>query len=114
MDSVWGMVARCHGRQCHGNCQRLTPGLLPSRPPPTISTGYYHYNPTLAPCYLFQIHGMSNQAARAHTSQSNRAKARSDADRKTIFKSVVDNPFRVQWYIDALRNAVSCMLTNSS
>ncbi|RPD81890.1 hypothetical protein L226DRAFT_607118 [Lentinus tigrinus ALCF2SS1-7] len=40
---------------------------------------------------------MSNQVARAHTSQSNRAKARSDADRKTVFKSVVDNPFRVQW-----------------
>ncbi|RDX50474.1 hypothetical protein OH76DRAFT_1402515 [Lentinus brumalis] len=40
---------------------------------------------------------MSDQVARAHTSQSNRAKARVDADRKTVFKSVVDNPFKVQW-----------------
>ncbi|KAI0721391.1 hypothetical protein C8T65DRAFT_715597 [Cerioporus squamosus] len=40
---------------------------------------------------------MSDKVARAHTSQSNRAKARVDADRKTVFKSVVDNPFRVQW-----------------
>lgn len=40
---------------------------------------------------------MSDQTARAHTSKSNRAKVRDSADRKAIFKSVVDNPFRIQW-----------------
>ncbi|KAH9846849.1 hypothetical protein C2E23DRAFT_743223 [Lenzites betulinus] len=40
---------------------------------------------------------MSEQTARAHTSTSNRAKAWDHADRKIVFKSVVDNPFRVQW-----------------
>ncbi|KAI0375259.1 hypothetical protein BV20DRAFT_960358 [Pilatotrama ljubarskyi] len=40
---------------------------------------------------------MSEQVARAHTSISNRAKARDDAERKVLFRSVVDNPFRVQW-----------------
>ncbi|KAI0332018.1 hypothetical protein GY45DRAFT_1274981 [Cubamyces sp. BRFM 1775] len=40
---------------------------------------------------------MSEQVARAHTSTSNRAKARDNADRKVVYRSVVDNPFRVQW-----------------
>ncbi|KAI0830568.1 hypothetical protein BC628DRAFT_1354592 [Trametes gibbosa] len=41
---------------------------------------------------------MSEQAARAHTSSSNRAKTRDHTNRKVIFKSVVDNPFHIQWY----------------
>ncbi|KAI0801015.1 hypothetical protein C8Q74DRAFT_1239913 [Fomes fomentarius] len=40
---------------------------------------------------------MSEQVARAHTSQSNRAKARVDTERKVVFRNVVENPFRVQW-----------------
>ncbi|KAI0639662.1 hypothetical protein C8Q77DRAFT_1082354 [Trametes polyzona] len=40
---------------------------------------------------------MSEKAARAHTSISNRARARDNADRKVVFKAVADNPFRVQW-----------------
>ncbi|KAI0715346.1 hypothetical protein C8Q76DRAFT_453485 [Earliella scabrosa] len=40
---------------------------------------------------------MSEQVARAHTSQSNRAKTRIENERKAVFKSVVENPFRVQW-----------------
>ncbi|EIW64352.1 uncharacterized protein TRAVEDRAFT_110159 [Trametes versicolor FP-101664 SS1] len=40
---------------------------------------------------------MSDQTARAHTSMSNRAKARDNGERKTVFRSVVENPFRVQW-----------------
>ena len=42
---------------------------------------------------------MSKHLARAHTSQSNRAKAPSNSERKTLYKSVVGNPFHVQWYI---------------
>ena len=42
---------------------------------------------------------MSEQVARAHTSQSNRAKTRTENERKTVFKSVVENPFRVQWRV---------------
>ncbi|KAI1789751.1 hypothetical protein LXA43DRAFT_1019482 [Ganoderma leucocontextum] len=40
---------------------------------------------------------MSQQVARAHTSQSNRAKARDNSERKAAIKSVVANPFHVQW-----------------
>ncbi|OSC99455.1 hypothetical protein PYCCODRAFT_1415728 [Trametes coccinea BRFM310] len=40
---------------------------------------------------------MSDKVARSHNSLSNRAKARDGADRKVVFRSVVDNPFRVQW-----------------
>lgn len=41
---------------------------------------------------------MSHKAARTHTHVSNRAKARQDGDRKVVFKSVLDNPIRIQWY----------------
>ncbi|KAI0673392.1 hypothetical protein C8Q78DRAFT_1017003 [Trametes maxima] len=40
---------------------------------------------------------MSEKVARAHTNLSNRARVRSNAERKTTFRSVVDNPFYVQW-----------------
>ncbi|KAI0361350.1 hypothetical protein OH77DRAFT_1417588 [Trametes cingulata] len=40
---------------------------------------------------------MSEQVARAHTSISNRAKPRDNADRKVLYRSVVGNPLRVQW-----------------
>ncbi|KAH9898143.1 hypothetical protein C8Q73DRAFT_625182, partial [Cubamyces lactineus] len=40
---------------------------------------------------------MSEQVARAHTSMSNRAKARDNAERKVVYRSVVDSPFRVKW-----------------
>ncbi|KAI9060557.1 hypothetical protein FKP32DRAFT_1632524 [Trametes sanguinea] len=40
---------------------------------------------------------MSDKVARSHTGLSNRAKPRDGAERKAVFRSVVDNPFRVQW-----------------
>lgn len=40
---------------------------------------------------------MSNKAARSHTHTSNRAKARETIERKDVFKSVLENPFRIQW-----------------
>jgi len=40
---------------------------------------------------------MSNKAARSHTHTSNRAKARATIERKDASKSVLENPFRIQW-----------------
>ncbi|KAG2143004.1 hypothetical protein DEU56DRAFT_253078 [Suillus clintonianus] len=40
---------------------------------------------------------MSDKAARSHTHTSNRAKARATTERKDVFKSVLENPFRIQW-----------------
>ncbi|KAG2342398.1 hypothetical protein BDR05DRAFT_976521 [Suillus weaverae] len=40
---------------------------------------------------------MSDKAARSHTHTSNRAKARATIERKDVFKSVLENPFRIQW-----------------
>ncbi|KZT30896.1 hypothetical protein NEOLEDRAFT_1052975 [Neolentinus lepideus HHB14362 ss-1] len=40
---------------------------------------------------------MSDQTAKIHTAVSNRAKAKQSLERKTVFKSVLDNPFRVRW-----------------
>ncbi|TFK56733.1 hypothetical protein OE88DRAFT_1650167 [Heliocybe sulcata] len=40
---------------------------------------------------------MSDQTAKVHTAVSNRAKAKQSLERKTVFKSVLDNPFRVRW-----------------
>lgn len=41
---------------------------------------------------------MTDSIVRTHTNQSNRAKAKDALERKTIFRSVLDNPFRIQWY----------------
>jgi ribonuclease P/MRP protein subunit POP3 len=41
---------------------------------------------------------MSETIARTYTHISNRARARQDVDRKVVFKSVLDNPFRIRWY----------------
>ncbi|PCH33887.1 hypothetical protein WOLCODRAFT_112731 [Wolfiporia cocos MD-104 SS10] len=40
---------------------------------------------------------MSDKIARIHTNPSNRAKPKDTADRKVVYRSVLDNPFRVQW-----------------
>ncbi|KIM79791.1 hypothetical protein PILCRDRAFT_822964 [Piloderma croceum F 1598] len=40
---------------------------------------------------------MSETIARTYTHISNRARARQDVDRKVVFKSVLDNPFRIRW-----------------
>ncbi|CCM04192.1 uncharacterized protein FIBRA_06358 [Fibroporia radiculosa] len=40
---------------------------------------------------------MADRAVRTHTNPSNRANARDQAERKVIFRSVLDNPFRVPW-----------------
>ncbi|KAJ7597498.1 hypothetical protein C8J56DRAFT_772768 [Mycena floridula] len=40
---------------------------------------------------------MSDKIARTHTHTSNRAKAKDPAERKVVFKSVIDNPFRIRW-----------------
>ena len=45
---------------------------------------------------------MSEKTARTHSHASNRTKARDTGDRKVVFKSVLDNPFRIQWSISAI------------
>ncbi|KZT75097.1 hypothetical protein DAEQUDRAFT_761059 [Daedalea quercina L-15889] len=40
---------------------------------------------------------MADKLVRTHTNQSNRAKAKDALERKVVFRSVLDNPFRVQW-----------------
>ncbi|GLB35887.1 putative RNase P subunit Pop3 [Lyophyllum shimeji] len=40
---------------------------------------------------------MSEKTARVHSHVSNRAKNREVGERKVVFKSVLDNPFRIQW-----------------
>jgi ribonuclease P/MRP protein subunit POP3 len=40
--------------------------------------------------------------ARVHTHASNRLKKQENFDRKVVFKSVLGNPFQVQWWIDFL------------
>ncbi|KAH7927272.1 hypothetical protein BV22DRAFT_1032022 [Leucogyrophana mollusca] len=40
---------------------------------------------------------MSDKTARSHTHVSNRAKARETLERKAVYKSVLENPFRIQW-----------------
>ncbi|KDQ63202.1 hypothetical protein JAAARDRAFT_29217 [Jaapia argillacea MUCL 33604] len=40
---------------------------------------------------------MSERTARMHTNVSNRAKAKQSLERKVVFKSVLDNPFHIQW-----------------
>lgn len=40
---------------------------------------------------------MSDKAARSYTHASNRAKARATTERKDVYKSVLENPFRIQW-----------------
>jgi ribonuclease P/MRP protein subunit POP3 len=41
---------------------------------------------------------MSETIARTYTHVSNRARARQDVGCKVVFKSVLDNPFRIRWY----------------
>ena len=40
---------------------------------------------------------MTDNAARTHTHISNRSKHRDNIERKVVFKSVLDNPFRIPW-----------------
>lgn len=42
---------------------------------------------------------MSEKAARTHNYGSNRVKHREIGEKKTVFKSVLDNPFRIQWSV---------------
>ncbi|KAF8899019.1 hypothetical protein BD779DRAFT_1666764 [Infundibulicybe gibba] len=42
---------------------------------------------------------MSDKTARTHTHTSNRTKARKVLEKKVAFKNVLDNPFRIAWYV---------------
>ncbi|KAG2157938.1 uncharacterized protein EDB93DRAFT_1077566 [Suillus bovinus] len=53
---------------------------------------------------------MSDKAARSYTHLSNRAKARATAERKNIYKSVLENPFRIQWLPSIPSNAQKLFL----
>lgn len=53
---------------------------------------------------------MSEKTARTYTHVSNRAKARQGGDRKVVFKSVLDDPFRIQWY-DPIEVSQHCPVT---
>ncbi|KAJ7110049.1 hypothetical protein C8R44DRAFT_884056 [Mycena epipterygia] len=53
-------------------------------------------------------------SARVHTNVSNRAKARETLEKKVIFKSVLDSPFRVQWPsvpINLQNTALACTIS---
>ncbi|KAG6814130.1 hypothetical protein H0H92_002125 [Tricholoma furcatifolium] len=41
---------------------------------------------------------MSSKTARVHNHVSNRARNKNAGERKAVFKGVLDNPFRIQWY----------------
>jgi hypothetical protein len=56
--------------------------------------------------------GMAD-SARTHTQASLRAtkkKAKNDGERKVVFKSVLDNPFRIKWYVIRIVNMASNMV----
>ncbi|KAI0778439.1 hypothetical protein BD413DRAFT_509241 [Trametes elegans] len=57
---------------------------------------------------------MSEKVARSHTSLSNRARARDNVERKVVYRSVVDNPFRVQWPVTPfnVQNAILACLVD--
>jgi hypothetical protein len=42
---------------------------------------------------------MANAPARVHGKKSNRATATKGGSRKEVFKSVLSNPYEVQWYV---------------
>lgn len=42
---------------------------------------------------------MATQLAHAHGHLSNRARVRAALDRKPVFKSVLENPFQISWYV---------------
>ena len=45
---------------------------------------------------------MSNELARTHTNVSKRSKGQANAEKKEVFKTVLDNPFHIEWYIQCL------------
>lgn len=56
---------------------------------------------------------MSEKAARTHNYGSNRVKHREIGEKKTVFKSVLDNPFRIQWsVIDISLNPLTNTIRN--
>ncbi|KAJ6621191.1 hypothetical protein B0H10DRAFT_2019173 [Mycena sp. CBHHK59/15] len=53
-------------------------------------------------------------SARTHTHSSNRAKARETLEKKVVFKSVLDSPFRIQWPsvpVNLQNTALACVIT---
>ncbi|KAJ7361574.1 hypothetical protein DFH08DRAFT_931634 [Mycena albidolilacea] len=53
-------------------------------------------------------------SARVHTNPSNRAKARDTLEKKVVFKSVLDSPFRVPWPsvpVNLQNTALACTLS---
>ncbi|KAF8216051.1 hypothetical protein K438DRAFT_1799988 [Mycena galopus ATCC 62051] len=53
-------------------------------------------------------------SARVHTNPSNRAKARETLEKKVVFKSVLDSPFRVSWpsvSMNLQNTALACTLS---
>jgi len=52
--------------------------------------------------HLTQNLEMADKAAKIHTQQSNREKPRKAGERKVVFKSVLENPFRIRWLIPSV------------
>lgn len=52
---------------------------------------------------------MTESVARTHTHSSNRLKPREGAEKKTVYKAVFDNPFRIQWFC-ICATSFSCFL----
>ncbi|KAG6817941.1 hypothetical protein H0H87_012409 [Tephrocybe sp. NHM501043] len=56
---------------------------------------------------------MSSKTARTHSHVSNRARNKSEGDRKVVFKGVLDNPFRIQPAVtsNAQKDVLAAILT---
>lgn len=54
---------------------------------------------------------MADKLVRTHTNQSNRSKAKEALERKTVFRSVLDNPFRIQWSVLSVCPVTICSPT---
>jgi len=55
---------------------------------------------------------MADKIARTHTHKSNRASTK-DSDnneRRTVFKSVLDNPYKIPWYVCIIRCTLHSLL----
>jgi ribonuclease P/MRP protein subunit POP3 len=42
---------------------------------------------------------MSGQVAKTHTHASNRIKPAERSERRLVYKSVLDNPYRISWFV---------------
>jgi ribonuclease P/MRP protein subunit POP3 len=56
---------------------------------------------------------MSDKPVRSHTNSSNRARFQNDHERKVVYRSVLDNPFIVSWYVPSCLHQ-TCFISNKT